>query len=359
MNAGPAGRPRVATVLTARRWEADFVNLARASALVRVVGRVYEAEDVERLAGEIDVLVAGAETSWVTPARIRAWRRCGIRVLGIHPAGDEPARRLLHAGTVDETLADTTPAQQVLHVARALAVARPTPLRTGCLVPVVGARGAPGRSEVALALAWTLAERCRTLLVDLDHEAPSLSLRLGLSARPHLTDAADAVRHGGELPPSLLQRAGPLWVVVGPPRPEPSPGLMAEVIYAGRGSFEMVLLDVGPIPGDHRLLPRADQAVLVCDGSPSGIVRAARLADAWLGPPPLLVLNRARGGDTLRAVRRWVGLEPAAVIPYAPAVRDASRAAAEPPPLLLEALDPLRLRLEEYRATGRAVVTLP
>ncbi len=54
-----------------------------------------------------------------------------------------------------------------------------------------------------------------------------------------------------------------------------------------------------------------------------------------------------------------MGLEPAAVIPYAPAVRDASRAAAEPPPLLLEALDPLRLRLEEYRATGRAVVTLP
>ena len=55
-------RPMVATVLSARPWEARLVAMARAAGSIRVVGRLYQPEDFERLR-QVDVLVVGAETS--------------------------------------------------------------------------------------------------------------------------------------------------------------------------------------------------------------------------------------------------------------------------------------------------------
>ena len=37
-----------------------------------------------------DVIIAGAETAWVTPTAIKNWRKRGFGVLGLHPPHDRP-----------------------------------------------------------------------------------------------------------------------------------------------------------------------------------------------------------------------------------------------------------------------------
>ncbi len=338
--------PRVATVLSARPWEAALVAAARESAAVRLVLRAFQPDDVARQRADIDVVVAGAETSWVTPAQVAAWRRSGLRVVGVHPAGDEPARSLLEAGGAHEILADDAPPDAVLQLIRFLQPGVPSAAgdEAGKVVAVTGGRGAPGRTEVALALAYLWARRHPTLLVDLDVAAPALAVRLGRPPRPDLTDAADRVRASGQLAADSIHRVGDLAVVVGSHRPGESQlrtTLAEDVVEAAAADYDVVVIDLGPAGGDDRLLKRADHAVLVCDASAVGLVRAARAAAEWAGPPPALVLNRVRRrekAEVIAAARQWTGLEPVAAIPDAPRVREAAGAARRPARPLLRAL---------------------
>jgi MinD superfamily P-loop ATPase len=336
----------VATVLSARDWESGLVVQAKETAEVRLVLRAYRPEEVEEEAGRLDVVVAGAETTWVTPARIAAWRRRGLRVVGIFPCGDGPARQRLIAGGADEVLPDNTPPGEVVRTIRLLrpaaeAVAAASP---GRLVAVTGAPGAPGRTEIALSLAWNWAARHRTLLLDLDSAAPALAVRLGRPPRPDLIDAAEAVHESGALPPRTLARCGPLHLVVGATRHGeallPS-HLVADVAAAARSVAEVVVADAGPSRGDEPLLKSADAAVLVAEASPVGLVRAARLAADWAGPAPRLILNRMHrnsAADMVAAARRWTGLEPAALVPARAAIAAAARRAAPPARTLRRAL---------------------
>ncbi|MDP8958962.1 MAG: hypothetical protein M3N51_07135 [Actinomycetota bacterium] len=336
---------RVATVLSAREWEADFVALARQTAAVRLVLRAYQPEDLEE-SSELDLVVAGAETAWVTPSRLAAWRRRGLRVVGIYPAGDRPARDLLETGGAEETYPDDTPTSVLLQAVRLLRPSAPPdrPDPTGRLVSVTGPRGAPGRTEVALALGWSWAPERRSLLLDLDQQAPALAIRLGLSPRPDLADAVDSVRARGLLPRQALHAVGHLEVVVGSHRPGESmlrESLVEELVEAALATFQLVIADLGPAHSGHLLLKRADHAVLVAEASATGLVRAARTVAEWSGPPPTLVLNRTGGdrvAEVIAAARKWTGLEPAALVPERRSIRDASRRAAPPERLLRRAL---------------------
>ena len=338
---------RVATVLSARDWESSLVTRARETAEIRLVLRAYLPEEIEQQAGRIDVVVAGAETSWVTPARIGAWRRCGLRVIGVYPAGDGPARHRLTAAGVDEAVPDDLP---VSSLARTVCLQRPAapPPDAGTasapVVAVTGPRGAPGRTEVALALAWRWSRARRTLLIDLDLTAPGIAVRLGRPPRPDVIDAADGVHATGVIPIASIQQCNGLALVVGSHRAEPErPDRNAEidVITAARQVTDLVVVDAGLRSGDDVLLRSADRVVLVAEASPSGLVRAARMTGEWEGPPPDLVLNRVRrreADDVLRAARRWTGLEPAALVPERPAVGAASRSARSPDRALRRAL---------------------
>ncbi len=330
--------PRVATVLSAREWEAALVALARETAAVRLVLRAYQPSDIERQREEIDLVVAGAETSWLTPAVLAGWRRIGLSVVGIYPAGDRPARDLLEAGEVDEVISDDHPPSDILQTIRFLhpGRGRPRGKASGRLVAVTGGRGAPGRTEVALALSWNMAASRSVLLIDADLEGPSLAIRAGCPPRPDITDAADAVRNDGWLAPAAIHRFGNVRLIVGSHRPgEPllRESLVEDVVEASLGSVDVVVVDLGPHPAGRGIVKRADQAVVVVDSTATGLVRAARLVDDWAGPPPVLVLNRVpKGGsqDVVEAARRWTGLEPAALLRDHPRVRDAARRAAPP-----------------------------
>ena len=340
--------PRVATVLSAREWESSFVAHAREAATVRLVLRAFVPDEVAAEADRIDVVVAGAETSWVTPARLRAWRRAGLRIVGVHPRGDEPARDRLAAGGADEILPDDAGPEALARAALLLEPALPATdtAPSGHLVVVTGGRGAPGRTEVAVALAWASAGTRRTLLADLDLDAPSVAVRLGISPRPDVTEAADAVLATGSLPGAAVQRIGSLGVLVGSHRPgEPSlrPGLVDDLIDAARTTHEVIVVDAGPWPASERIVKQASSAALVAGTSPSAVVRAARIAAEWSGPPPNLVVNAAPRDPrhAVESLRRWVGLDPAVVIPHRRSVQARARGARSPHPRVLASLAPL------------------
>ena len=329
--------PRVATVLSARPWEAGLVSFARTSAALRLVLRAYQPSDIDDRVDEIDVVFAGAETSWVTPAAIAAWRRRGLAVVGVHPRADRPAKALLETGGADELLPETAAPEAFVAAARLLVVEmgdnRP-PDPSGVLVAVTGSRGAPGRSEVALALAWNLAEQVNVLVIDADLEAPGLAVRLGLPARPDLADAADTARSSGEI--GAVQSAGTVSVIVGSHRPGAPPlrwSLLDDVVDAALASFDVVIADLGPAGEDASLVKRSDAALLVASADAVGMVRATRVCEEWAGPPPALVLNRvhrSRRDDAVQAARRWLGLDAAAVVLEDHRISAAARSAASP-----------------------------
>jgi len=177
---------RVATVLSARDWEPGLVSYARETAELRIVLRAFQPHEIEEHAEDIDVVVAGGEVSWVTPVQIAAWQRTGLGVLGIHPVGDEPAAAMLRSAGVDELLPDTVDVRTIVTAIRFISPSTALLERggTGAVVSVIGARGAPGTTEIALALAWESGRRTPTLLIDLDLTAPSIAIRLGVPPRP-------------------------------------------------------------------------------------------------------------------------------------------------------------------------------
>jgi MinD-like ATPase involved in chromosome partitioning or flagellar assembly len=338
---------RVATVLSAREWEARLVSAARATATVRLVLRAFLPSEVSDRADELDAVIVGSETPWATPARLSSWRRLGVRVVGIHPVGDRPAEARLRASHADLVLSDDLPVDTILREIRLLEPAADRTEVTADLIVVTGGRGGPGRTEVAIALAWSLSGRRPTILIDADLAAPGIAVRLGIRPRPDLADAVDAVHDEGVIPPQTLHRVGNLAVLPGahrpgdpPLRPEP----VFDAIDATRALGHPVVVDSGPWPDGGEIVKAATRAVIVVDATPLGVVRAAGVAAQWMGPPPHLVVNRvdrSRAGEIGDSVRRWTGLEPVAYLPRLRAVTAAARSAGSPARRLRVGLLPL------------------
>jgi Mrp family chromosome partitioning ATPase len=312
---------RVATVLSAREWESRLVAAARETALIRLVLRAFVPDEVASNASSIDVVVAGSETPWVTPTRVAAWRRLGLKVVGLHPRPDRPAAERLRAGGADVVLADDLDSEAIMREIRLLDAAPPTTAGgVRRIIAVTGVHGAPGVSEVALGLAWNRSGEGTTLLLDADLAAPSLAVRLGLPPRPDLADVVDRTLGTTDPVTDDLLRIGSLVVVPGTLRgagstiqPE-----MAVDVAVGLATAHDVVIDAGRWPQSQPFVQVADGAVVVTGSSPVSIVRLARLVQEWVGPRPDLVVNGVpigRRADVLSAVRRWSGMEPAAVIP--------------------------------------------
>lgn len=331
---------RVATVLSAREWEARLVAAARETAMVKLVLRAFVPDEVSNQADSIDVVVAGSETPWVTPTRVASWRRLGLRVVGLHPASDRPAAERLAAGGADLVLCDDLEADLVIREIRLLDAA---PIEShqgsGRLIVVTGVHGGSGVTEVALALAWNESGRARTVLVDGNLIAPSIAVRLGLPPRPDLTDVVDEALGSGVPSVEGMPTTGRLVVIPGSMR-DGDTGLRPEAVVDVATALAIdstVVLDAGAWPSSGSMVSEADQAVVVAGGTPTAIVRLARLAEGWIGPRPHLILNEVHGArrlEVVAAVRRWSGLEPAAIVPPSRRLHAAAVSGAEPPSML-------------------------
>ena len=305
-------RPSIATVVSALAWERDLATLARASATVRLVRRCHTVADVERVMDRIDSLVVGAETAWLSVPLLRRWG-ADVEILGMASAHDQPGRDLLRSGGVAEVFDHTRPSSHVIAAITSSNRLRIPASRAAPVVTVIGPRGSPGRTEVAIALGALAAESHHVLLTELDVAAPGLGVRLGLDPSPGMVAADPATT---SLP--MHHRSGPLSVAAWPARGGPlSPALMTRVLEMARAEFEFVIVDGGPaLPEDLGL--GAGRTVLVVQPSPNGLIRAGRMIADWTGHAPLVVANRVPATNvetSLRLVRAATGLEPAAVIP--------------------------------------------
>jgi hypothetical protein len=266
-----------------------------------------------------DAVFIGSETPWLTVDCVRSLA-AATAVVGVVSGPADPMVRLFHAAGVAELLPDSAPPMAAITAAISLGDRGLEPPTTPT-VTVTGARGAPGRTEIALALGWALGHG--TLVAELDFGAPSLGLRAGIAPRP---ESAGPVAEFG--PVSLL-----LPPVGGGPL---SSSITARVIEAASTRYQRLILDSGPSADRLR-----GETVVVCDPTPVGIVRCASLLAGWTSAPPLLIVNRADGCTDLALVRHATGLEPAAVVP-----RSAVPHPGEPPPFeIVGALETVTDRL--------------
>ena len=283
-------RPAIATVIGGG-WERRLVEHTRATGLARLVGRCCDHAGLVDVSARADVVFIGSEAHWLPVSDLRRLA-AATRLIGV--ATDAPGARLLDAaGVADVISADTPPAGML---AMALAECRRRP---GIVVEVTGPRGAPGRSEVALALTYATGPAGSSCLIEADHAAPSLGLRMLLPpSRPGTTHRA----HGAALAPAPAGTsvAGRLQV--------------AAHIDMSRETHATTVIDGGPHSSWHSIVD-VDEVVIVGEANDVGVIRLARLCETWAGPTPHLVINRHRPGQDLRQVRRATGLEPAAVIP--------------------------------------------
>ncbi len=313
-------------MLTVRPWEPELVDAARTSGLARIVGRCADTESLDRAAALSDAVFIGTDTPWLTKERIESLLQHS-HVIGVVEGDRDPLARVLGlagATVVDESL----PARRML--AAALAGGRFETGGLGHTITVTGPRGAPGRSEIALALAWM--SPSQVLLVEADTEAPGLGLRCALPPPGSASTGLqiESLGHVSVLP--LPLRDGPL-----------SGSMLQQTIESARSFHQTVILDAGP---NRRTI--VGDPVVVCDPSPTGIVRCAKLLATWSGPEPTLVVNRASPETDIELIRRATGLEPSAIVPEC----HRPEPGAPPPQAVLRAFDTWPWRHAPRRAAS-------
>lgn len=393
-----AGRAELALVAASMRW-LDRESVARlASAGMAIVGVAPAGdEDAERRLRQLGIGHVAQSTA--RPGTLMELARAALTGRPPKPFGtsaddragrpDQPAgaglpggvRRTAppphqadggtsssHAVSVPEGTSPVAAQPALPHSAadeRTDAAATDPTERRSALVVVWGPKGAPGRTTVAVNLAFeALPFAGDTLLVDADTYGGSISQTLGfLEEHPGIAWAARLASRGELDAPKLLRatrRAGPAGphVLPGLPRPdlwtEVRPGTWDSLIGLFRLCFQLTIVDVGfCLEEEEELLydqvrfrrnavtrlalQRADQVVAVARADPVGLHDFVRgyqqLCGLGVDPSRIrVVVNQVRGGlfgrdaptQIRTALGRYLGLEPSIFIPYDRAALDAA-----------------------------------
>lgn len=278
-------RPAFVTFVTLSPWEPRLAEAARRTGLARLVGRCSTYAEVERL--DPDVVVIGSSHPSLGPAPIDRWRRRGMVVVVIEEGGDPTLER--RARGCHARFGERSSEMEILMFVAASVTHRVGP--TNHTITVTGPRGSMGRSEVALALAWRLAEQRPVHLVDLDLDAPGLGLRLGLPPPPT---------------PSTVE-IGPLRFTGFPPGGGPLAPTVRDRLLA---SIETdVVIDAGPDARDI-----TGTTVVVTRTDPQSLVRLGRYMSRHRWEGAVVVANFA-DTTTIGPLRRTIGGDPAALVP--------------------------------------------
>ncbi len=271
---------------------------------------------------EYDVLVVSDRWPALTFGFVGAVHARGRVLLGVFDP-DEPAGKdhLVDLG-VDATIAADADVTEFVAVIRGLDAAAGSAAGRGAapdgdragddagggvVVAVGGPRGS-GVTEVALGVAFAVAERPRSvLLLDAHEAAPAVAGRLGLGLEPNLRSAVDACAHGlGDLDscavPVVERGGGRLAVVVGHPSAiaaaQVSTHDVLDVVAGARRAHDFVIVDLEERSSTARAVTAAADAVVgVVQASPVGVVRALEWAVDALGSsratPLHLVVNHS------------------------------------------------------------------
>lgn len=288
-------RPRLATVLSGREWEPDLVEASRRTGRLRVVGRAYQPEELENF-GPIDCIAVGSETAWLDSEFIQRWKRRGTRVVGVHPAGDNPGARLFSKAHADLVTPDTAEPIDLVHRISLLSL-DPRPVSVlSRVTAVTGTQGAPGRTSVAVGLSLALG---KSFLIDAE-VCPGVGPRFSLppdADRLIIGEQAISFAH----PYSSTSSVGGAQ--------------LRTAISNARSSYANVVIDCGILDSSSNILRSADVVLLVVDASTTGLIRASRALERWTLNEPIIVLNKVEYPSDVQSCRYATGIEPSVIIP--------------------------------------------
>ncbi|MEH3088104.1 MAG: P-loop NTPase [Microbacterium arborescens] len=310
---------------------------------------------------EADVLIVPADRDCLTADLVAACDRWGTRIVARYRR--EADRRWAQSFGVAACPESADPAEAI-HVTP---TEHPAPRRGRCIA-VWGAAGAPGRTTLAIELAYELArDGRRVALVDADTHAPSLALALGVADEG--PGFAAACRHAarGELTLAELSRiavpVGDVEVLAGINRPARWPELAHErvvgALESAREWVDDIVVDVSAslerdeeivsdLDGPRRnaatlaTLVTADVVVAVVAADPVGVSRFLRsypdLRAAVGSTPVHVVVNKLRPGplgidargQLRRSLSRYAGIERCWFVPWDPRATDAALLTARP-----------------------------
>lgn len=314
----------------------------------------------------VDVVVVDDTLTFLTPTQVLALRDQGVRVVGVFdPTGRAgKGRQVLDQLGVDAVVALDQGAAALVEVVADLAAgnrrfrsngqhtAPYVPAvdgQTGVVIAVGGGSDSPGRTEVAIAVARSLALRgSPVLLVDLDEHNPSVARRLGYHLSPNVLDALATAASGPDLAKALGRRSSigagdvALDAIVGLANPAEWAQLhdVANLLDAAGRGWPYVVVDTGPTcapdqvpPGGIRnaatriALHEADHVIAVSNGSRSGFLRLldwGAFATELMTGSTTLAINRApregfRRGELADQIARNLPRQLAADIEFIPA----------------------------------------
>ena len=347
-----------------------------------ILHRCYDLGDLLAVAaaGQAEAAVVAASTRWLDHDALARLVAAGLAVVGVAPAGDEDSERRLRQLGLQHVAADADTPAALVDLTRAALTAEPQPGppeppdapppadhdTPHTLVAVWGPKGAPGRTTVAVNLAFEAAPLVGdVLLVDADTYGGAVAQTLGfLDDTPGVAWAARLAGRGELDAPRLWQATRPAApgaprVLTGLPRAELWTELRAgtweSLLELFRAAFPLTVLDTGfCLEEDEELLydqvrlrrnavtrlsvQRCDLVVAVGRADPVGLHAFIRGYQELreLGVPPRrvrVVVNQLRpglfGGDRPAeqvgaALHRYLGVQPAAYIPYDRAGVDAA-----------------------------------
>jgi hypothetical protein len=227
---------RLVTAGVGAAWEAALVQACQVGQVAaQVVHRCYDLGDLLAVAaaGQAEAAVVAAGTRWLDRDALARLSAAGLVVVGVAPAGDEDSERRLRQLGLEHVGFDADPPGTLVDLARAALAAEPdrdeeaaTPVEVPvqpdgdqrrALVAVWGPKGAPGRTTVAVNLAFEAAALAgEVLLVDGDTYGGAVAQTLGfLDEAPGLAWAARLAGRG-ELDAPRLWRATKRTAAGGP-----------------------------------------------------------------------------------------------------------------------------------------------
>lgn len=281
----------LAIAASARSWPDRLHRHVLDHGGARVVGRVLDAAQAQE--GGFHILLIDDVCSFLSPRLVAVLRREGRHVIGVFDRddGSDAKRRLLECGIADVIESDATADEFLAQATTLAATALPVRHRVadahrGRTIGVVGLTSGVGATEVAVGLAWQLAGRIDTVLVDLDSRWPSVAQRLDLAPHPNLLTLVDAVVHGQPYD-GAESSLGKLRVVPGASQPgwQGIPRHEVDMAIDALSSICRVLVaDMGSADQlPDGALDGVDSVVLVISGDPVGVTRLMRDAGRWVG----------------------------------------------------------------------------
>jgi MinD-like ATPase involved in chromosome partitioning or flagellar assembly len=370
-------------------WEVALAQACQnGGAAAEVVQRCYDLADLlaAAAAGQAQVALIDEGTRWLDREAVAQLQGASVQVIGVAGTGDEDAERRLRMLGINHVARTTASPLELTELAAAAVQDDPPPgladLGQGAglgfdagepeqlpaanrLAVVWGPTGAPGRTTVAVNLAFEAASLdVETLLVDADTYGSAVTQTLGfLDDYEGLTATARLVSRGELDAPRLwgmTRRAsthGPR-VLPGLPRPELwtelAPSTWDSMLELFKVTFPLTVVDVAfCLEEDEELsfdqvrfrrnavtrlaLQQADVVVAVARGDPVGLhhfIRAYHdLRELGIGADRIrVVVNQVREGmfsgnpfEEIRlAMGRYLGVEPLAFVPYDRAGLDAA-----------------------------------